>query len=138
MNENAIIAGRLENDIDINDLAEKYKRNVFDLISLLKFKTVVFDYDGTLTKFKYADKNLLPCLDDEINEYCEHNDMYSKAVSQETMQYILNELYDEEIYILTVSQSNVEKQKTRAILRAFPTIKPENIIHVNLFIIKLI
>ncbi len=129
--DNIINAGRMLNDIDISSLKEEYIRNVLDLISLLKFKTIVFDFDGTLTHFDYANDRLLPCKDNDINEYSKLHNIYENVKIPKTMQYILNELYEEDVYILTVTQENVEKGKNEAIKKFFPTIKEENVIHVR-------
>ena len=129
--ERIIEAGRMINDISLEELKNDYIRNIFDLISLMKFKTVVFDFDGTLTKFKYNDNSLLPCRDDDLNEYSKLNNIYENVKIQKTMQYILNELYNEDVYILTVTQENVEKGKNEAINKYFSSINKVNVIHVR-------
>ena len=102
--DNILNMNRLINDINISDLKEEYVKNVFALISLLKFKTVVFDFDGTLTHFDYAKDRLLPCKENDLNEYSELNNIYENVKISLTMKYVLNELHDEDIYILTVTQ----------------------------------
>lgn len=127
-------AGRIHEDYSpLNGLMENYKRKVLDLISLCKYKVVVFDFDGTLTEFKYNNSALLPCKDDDINRYFEKNNFYDKCNVLKTMQFILGILYPfgaDDAYILSVSQPNVKAPKLECIKRYFPEFKEENIYQV--------
>ena len=127
-------AGRMLVDYSILDeFAQVYKRKVLDLITLCLNKIVVFDFDGTLVNFKYDDKHLLPCKDDEINEWFKTNNFYNKAQLIKTMEFLIDVLCPidaSEAYILTVSQPNVVKPKTARIKEILPSIYQENIFHV--------
>ena len=122
-------AGRIVPDISLNSLAEVYKRRVLDIITRLQNKTVVFDYDGTMTEVKYAKDRLLPCKDDDVYEYSKSNNIYANVYSLKTMQYIINELNSDDVWVLTVSQDTVVENKTKAIKQAFPEIKNSQIMH---------
>lgn len=124
-------AGRIINDIDINDLASIYKRKVFDAISKLKFKICVFDFDGTLTSFKYASDKLLPCKDSDLQEYCKEHNLYENVTILKTMQYIMNELDSDDVYVVTSTVEFLRDNKNRCIHANFPTVKDEHIIHTN-------
>lgn len=130
MNYDAHInAGRTVNDISIQDLAETYKRKVLDAISKLKYKIAVFDFDGTLTSFRYANEKLLPCKDAELHEYCKEHNLYDNATILRTMQYIINELDADDVYVLTSTVHTLRKNKDRCIHANFPTIASDHIIH---------
>ena len=93
----------------------------------------MFDFDGTLVDFKYDDKHLLPCKDDELNEWFETNNFYNKARLIKTMGFLIDVLFPidaSEAYILTVSQPNVVAPKTERIHEILPSIYGENIFHV--------
>ena len=82
-------AGRMLVDYSLLDeFAQIYKRKVLDLITLCNNKVVVFDFDGTLVDFKYDDKHLLPCKDDELNEWFKTNNFYNKAQLIKTMEFL--------------------------------------------------
>lgn len=133
MNENYdkyILAGRLINDISLEDLSNIYKRKVLDLISLLQFKTIVFDFDGTLTEFKYDNNRLLPCKDNELYEYSKNNNIYEDATILKRMKYILNELDTNNVYVLTVTVDTLRNKKLNFITKNFD-INPNHIIQVN-------
>lgn len=52
-------AGRVVNDISIEDICCQYKRRIFDLVSLLQNKIAVFDFDGTMTEFRYGGRKIV-------------------------------------------------------------------------------
>jgi len=122
-------AGRIENEISLESLANSYKRKVLDAISYLNFKINVFDFDGTLTNFRYASDKLLPCKDYELQIYCKEHNLYENAEALKTMQYIINELNPEDIYVVTSTVPSLIENKDRFILSHFPTIKKDHIIH---------
>jgi 5'(3')-deoxyribonucleotidase len=128
-------AGRIMEDYSpLDGLAELYKRKVLDLISLCKYKVVVFDFDGTLTEFKYDKDTLLPCKDDNINQYFESNNFYENCQVLKTMQFVLDILYPfgaDDAYILSVSQPNVCASKLERIKKDFPIFREENIYQVR-------
>jgi hypothetical protein len=127
--------GRILEDYSPMDiLVESYKRKVMELISLCKYKVVVFDFDGVLTEFKYAKDSLLPCRDDELNAWHENNDCYKDCQISKTMKFILDILYPfgtDEAYILSVSLPNVRGPKLERIKKEFPVFKEENIYQVE-------
>lgn len=101
------------------------------LIRLLNEDAIyVFDYDGTLDAFKYAEKSLLPCRDDAIEEYCRTHNLYSGVYTLRTMQFIVPRLPKNNVYVLTRSELTVVDDKNNAILDNFDII-PEHIIHVQ-------
>ena len=127
-------AGRMLVDYSVLDaFAQIYKRKVLDLITLCHNKVVVFDFDGTLVDFKYDEKHLLPCKDDDINEWFENNNFYDKAKLIKTMSFLIEVLFPidaSEAYILTVSQPNVVAPKSARIKEILPSIYQENVFHV--------
>lgn len=125
-----ISAGKMQNEISLDEILTDTKRNIFDLISLLQFKTAVFDFDGTLDEFKYTNTNrLLPCKDDEIATY--EGDFYKDARMLKTMQYILNECNPNDVYIVTVSENSVIEAKNKKIYSTFPYLEKNHIFHVK-------
>ena len=51
------------NNTVLDDIAEGYIRRIQSVLAKLKYKTVVLDFDGTLTEFRYSFNSLLPqCL----------------------------------------------------------------------------
>lgn len=127
-------AGRIQEDYSFLDgLANAYKRKVLNFISLCQFKTVVFDFDGTLVEFKYDNKHLLPCRDDEIDEYIINNNFYENCVALKTMQAVLDILFPfgaEDAYILSVSLPNVKEPKLNKIKELFPVFSEDNVLQV--------
>ena len=76
-------AGRMLVDYSVLDeYAQTYKRKVLDLITLCHNKVVIFDFDGTLVEFKYAADRLLPCRDDDLNEYFANNEVLCKDLTK--------------------------------------------------------
>lgn len=129
--ERTIQAGRMFNDIDISYLLEAFKRRLFDLLSMLMFKTVVWDFDGTMIEFNYNDDSLLPCRDDELYKYSKTHNIYKNGNALQSVQYIINELNPADVYVLTVTVDALRENKAKFISQKFPTIKPENIIQVG-------
>ena len=91
----------------------------------------IFDWDGTLTAFKYAIGSLLPCRDDEVEEYCKTHNLYIDVYVLKTMQFIISFLPADRVYILTRSELTVIADKNTAINNNFNNIKPDHIIHVQ-------
>lgn len=114
--------------------AAMYKNTVQDFIELCKGKVVAFDCDGTLTEFRYANKHLLPCKDDDLNEYILQDNFYARAKFSVTMKYVIDMLFTENaegLYIVTTSVPNVAPLKTQRLMQVFPQIKEENIYHTS-------
>ena len=124
-------AGRLLNDLSLDDICKEYKRKVFDLISLLQNRIAVFDFDGTLTEFKYSNGRLLPCKDDDLYEYSKEHSIYNNARLLKTMQYVVNECETDNVYILTVTVETLRESKEKIISYGFPSILKEHIIQVD-------
>ena len=101
------------------------------LIRLLNEDAIyVFDFDGTLDAFKYAIGRLLPCRDDEIEEYCKTHDLYEFVYILKTLKYIISRLNKKNVYVLTRSELTVIRSKNKAILDNFDIAK-KHIIHVQ-------
>lgn len=130
-----IEAGRILVDYKVLDeFAEAYKRKVLDLITLCHNKIVVFDFDGTMVEFKYAENTLLPCKDDDLNKYFEDHNFYKDAKMLKTMRFVIEVLFPidaSELYVLTVSQPNVIVPKTKRLKELFPDVYNDNIFHVS-------
>lgn len=114
----------------LHQLADEYITNIKNLANLVQNKVVVFDFDGVMVKFKYAENKLLPCKYDDFDNYCKHNSFYDNAQAVKTIQYIAGLLNPDDIYVLTVSADTVKTSKTNKILSSF-NIKPSHIIHVS-------
>ena len=89
------------NSLSINYITNLYKQNIINKINMMKDKVVVFDFDGTLTEFKYADKTLLPCTEAGLHEYSKTGNIYENVHILETMRYIISQLNSNDVYILT-------------------------------------
>ena len=124
-------AGRTINPIDLNKLAESYKRKIYNAITFLINNICVFDFDGTLTNFKYAKNRLLPCMDSQLQKWCETHNLYENVEILKTMQYIINELNEDDVYILTSTVPSLRENKNKCIHANFPHIKDGHIIHTN-------
>lgn len=118
---------------EIDEIANIYKRKILDFVLLCKNRIVVFDFDGAMTEFKYDKNRLLPCRDDDINEYFINNNFYEDCNTLKTIKYILNLLMQlglDNLYVLTVSQPNVRIPKLNCIKKNFPMINPRNVLQV--------
>jgi len=112
-------------------LGEEYQKNIYNFIELLKDKTVVFDFDGTLTNLKYSEDRILPCKDDELYEYSKDNNIYENVSFVKTMQYVINKLNMTDVYVLTVTVETLKAKKEAVIQDGFNGIYKQNIIHTN-------
>ena len=115
---------------NLETLAKMYMERVEMLLNGLKGHIVVFDFDGTMTDFRYAEDSLLPCRDDEIFEYSKTHNIYENARMLETVKYIINNLDKEKVFVLTRTETTLIEKKNDAILKNF-NIKSENIHHVQ-------
>lgn len=116
------------NDIDI--LGSLYIEHIQRMVERLQDKIVVFDFDGTLTDFKYAENRLLPCRDDEIFEYSKTNNIYQNVRVLKTMQVIISQLNKENVFILTRTEETLVGKKNKVILENF-SIFMDNVYHVS-------
>lgn len=112
------------------ELIEIYISNIESFIEAVKRKIVIFDLDGTLTALKYSQNGILPCADDELEEYHRTHNMYLQARALKTMQYIISQLAGNDMYVLTKSVSTTIDKKTEYIKKNFPQIRDGNIYHV--------
>lgn len=128
-----ISAGRLENDIALEEISKNLQRSVLDFISMCQFKVVAWDWDGTLTDFKYDTDRLLPYADDKLQEYGENGgNLYDERLClSKAMTYASNELNPDLQFIITKTVDSLKEKKERAILKHFPYIKKENIFQVS-------
>ena len=128
----ALQAGRILYDTEMSEVLKIQERKIFDFITKCYDRYVVFDYDGTLTHMKYTDYDrILPCTDDGIKEYAKQADMYENCKGLKTMQFILERLDPEKVFILTHSFDEVIEGKNKSISRNYPTVIKSHIIHVN-------
>ena len=89
----------------------------------------MFDFDGTLTKFKYAENKLLPCKKDDFVKYVADGGEFYKNVSVlNTMKYIIEQIGKENVWVLTTSIPEIRKMKKEVIVKNFQ-IPEERIIH---------
>ena len=124
----------------------KKERNMYKLIKLvvefikqarniakkLRNKIVVFDFDGTMTEFRYAENSLLPCRDDEVYEYSKNHNIYANARMLAMVQYVIGRLNPDNVFVLTRTETTLIEKKNNCIYQNFPSIKKENIYHVQL------
>lgn len=111
-------------------LAKLYIEILLSIIERLKDKIVVFDFDGTMTHFCYAENSLLPCRDDEIYEYSKTHNIYENARMLATVQYIISQLNTQNVYVLTRTEETLIEKKNISILNNFE-ILPHHIFHVQ-------
>lgn len=97
----------------MQNLFKEYEQNIKNFIELCQNKTIVFDFDGTLTKFKYTENRLLPCRHEDFLQYVtDGNSIYHKLSIQKTMQYIISQLPKDDVWVLTSSVLPIRKTKT--------------------------
>lgn len=132
MTNNAFKMVKNTNNTVLDDIAEGYIRRIQSVLAKLKYKTVVLDFDGTLTEFRYSFNSLLPCKDgEELNDYLIYNNMYASTYMLRTMKYIISELKTEDIYVISKAVENARNYKTYLILSNFDNIPENNILYVN-------
>ena len=117
----------------LDSLANIYQQKVLSFLGFCKGKTVVFDFDGTLTDFKYGENSILPCPEKDLPEYFSKPDLKIRLFPLQTMQWVIEELIHSgsDIYIITVSALFLEKPKNYAIHKMYPMIPMENVYHVR-------
>ncbi len=117
--------------MELNELFLQYEKNMNDLIYLCRGKTIAFDFDGTLTRFQYDDYRMLPCRDDNIDEYTKSGrNIYKKIHILKTMKYIISQLNKEDIFIVTSTVPSLRNIKNKIIFEEFG-ISYEHIIHTD-------
>lgn len=121
----------MSNLITEQELFEKFKRNIDYLIGLCKDKTVVFDFDGTLTRFQYASDKMLPCKDEDIEEFTKAGgNIYENIYILKTMKYVVCHLNMDDVYVLTSTVPSLKQIKNQIIINNF-NIPRERIIHTS-------
>lgn len=128
-------AGRMLNSVSLDKLAEEYIRNIYNLMTLIyNSGVVVFDFDGTITEFKYAKDRLLPCKDDEIDKFIEKGgSLYNDCCINNALRYIIEECENTGIpyFILTQSMGDdLIEDKNKRIFKEFPFIPQSHVLHV--------
>ncbi|MBE6451322.1 MAG: hypothetical protein E7016_05095 [Alphaproteobacteria bacterium] len=116
---------------DLEEILNDFEQNIASFIELCKDKIVVFDFDGTLTKFKYEKNRLLPCLQKDVLEYTlAGGNIYHTTTVLKTMQYIISKLNMNNLWVLTTSYPQLRDIKSKIIHQHF-NIPLERIIHSN-------
>lgn len=116
----------------LTSLSDVYIANILSFVDLLKNNIAVFDFDGTLTSFQYEADRLLPCKDNQIEDYCKQNGtIYSKIRILKTMQFVISQLDCEKVFILTKTVPSLRAAKNEVIKEYFSQIKPEHIVHTD-------
>lgn len=107
------------------------KKNIRHFIDLCAGKTVIFDFDGTLSRFQYAQNSLLPCKDADIEEYTQKGgNIYQNIYVLRTMQYIMPFINQDDVWVLTSTVPSLREIKNRIIEKNFK-ISPNKIIHTH-------
>ena len=115
----------------LNEIFLQYEKNIYNLIKLCKGKIIAFDFDGTLTRFQYADNKMLPCKDEDIETYTKSGgNIYKKIYIFKTMQYIISQLNKEDVFIVTSTVPSLRKIKNKIIFEKF-SIPDEHIMHTS-------
>lgn len=113
------------------DLFVQYEKNINDFVALCKGKTIVFDFDGTLSRFQYASDSLLPCKDADIEEYTRAGgNIYENIYVLKTMQYIMSLINKNEVWVLTSTVPSLREIKNKIIEDNFG-IEMKRIVHTN-------
>ena len=100
------------------------------LIKVLRDYYVVFDIDGTLTRFRYTkSKQLLPCDNSDLEEFSSQgNNMYENAEPLISMQYIISRLNPDKVATLSTTTTMNKVYKSIWIKENYPTIKERNML----------
>jgi len=113
----------------MENLFKQFKDNVEYFIDLCHGKTVVFDFDGTLTRFQYSFDRMLPCKDADIEEFTRAGgNIYENVYILKTMKYVMPRLDKDDVFILTSTVPSLREIKNRIIIQHFG-ISRERIIH---------
>lgn len=138
------------------ELAAKSNLQIANILRhyfFLSDKVSVWDFDGTMTAFRYAPygERMLPCLDSDVRVYSETNNLYAGAYVPQSptelemytpegehaarmlgyVQWIIKYLpHKERVFVLTRTEPTLIDKKNKAILDNFD-ILPENIYHVQ-------
>lgn len=115
----------------MKELFLQYEENICHLIDLCKGKTLAFDFDGTLTRFQYDEERMLPCNDEDIEEYTKSGgNIYKNIYILKTMKYVISQLNKHDIFIVTSTVPSLRETKNKIIFENFE-IPYEHIIHTS-------
>ena len=113
----------------LKELFSQYEENICHLINLCKCQTLAFDFDGTLTRFQYDKERMLPCNDEDIEEYTKlGGNIYKNIYILKTMKYIISQLNKNDVFIVTSTVPSLREIKNKIIFKHF-NIPDEHIIH---------
>lgn len=116
----------------MQDLLAEFVKNINDFIELCQGKTVVFDFDGTMTRFEYGQDKMLPWKRAAVAPKTKAGgNMYQNVQVLRIMQYIIGQLKPQNVWVLTAtSVLEMRPQKNAVIMQKFQI--PENrIIHTD-------
>lgn len=103
-----------------------------ELIEKLKGKLVFFDFDGTLSEFRFFDKVGPETVTGELLYKFSFENVYDNVRPLSVMQQTIANMNPENVYILGAITINHEiEEKYKWLVKYYPTIKKENIIFVN-------
>lgn len=103
-----------------------------ELVEKLKDKLVFFDFDGTLSEFRFYDKVGPEEMTGEFLYNLAFGKIYDNVRPLNTMQEVVSKLNPEKIYILGAITLNSEIEEKKAWLnKNYPSIKEENMIFVD-------
>jgi hypothetical protein len=115
----------------LKELFSQYEENICDLINLCKGRTLAFDFDGTLTRFQYTKERMLPCSDEDIEEYTKlGGNIYKNIYVLKTMKYVMSQLNKDDVFIVTSTVPSLRETKNKLIFEHF-NIPCEHVIHTN-------
>lgn len=103
-----------------------------EFIGSLKKKLVFFDFDGTLSEFRFNNKVGPEEMTGGLIYNLAFNKIYDNVRPLATMQAVVNELDPERVYILgAITLSSEIEEKKVWLAKNYPSIKKENMIFVN-------
>ena len=86
--------------VQLREILNDFAKNIEDFVRNSEGKVVVFDFDGTLTKFKYDKDRLLPCLQNEVQQYTiAGGNIYKDVRVLKLMQYIVGQIGENNVII---------------------------------------
>lgn len=106
--------------VQLREILNDFAKNIEDFVRNSEGKVVVFDFDGTLTKFKYDKDRLLPCLQNEVQQYTiAGGNIYKDVRVLKLMQYIVGQIGENNVWVLTTSYPELRERKSEIINEAF-------------------
>ena len=127
---------------NLDILANSFITNLIRLKEKLSGKVLVFDMDGTMSAFQYAEDSLLPCRDDDVYEYSKYHNIYENARALKYFQYLIEDQDPTRVFVLTRTETTLIEKKNDFIHKNFHFIESgsgkiipfldKNIIHVQI------